>query len=85
MSVPSGTPIKVALDSEVRIRQVGQPIHGKTTDPVYAFDKLLIPDRHSRSTEEFQPSIPFPKRFELCKPWTQIFLRFALSTFSSMN
>ena len=43
MSVPSGTPIKVALDSEVRIRNVGQPIHGKTTDPVYAFDKLLIP------------------------------------------
>ncbi|HEX4785383.1 MAG TPA: hypothetical protein VH350_13650 [Candidatus Sulfotelmatobacter sp.] len=43
MSIPSGTPIKVALDSEVRIRQVGQPIHGKTTDPVYAFDKLLIP------------------------------------------
>ncbi len=43
MSVPSGTPIKVALDSEVRIRSVGQPIHGKTTEPVYAFDKLLIP------------------------------------------
>src|ERR1019366_3731694 len=40
---PSGTPIKVALDSEVRIREVGQPIHGKTTEPVYAFDKLLIP------------------------------------------
>jgi hypothetical protein len=43
MSVPSGTPIKVALDSEVRIREVGQPIHGKTTEPIYAFDKLLIP------------------------------------------
>jgi hypothetical protein len=43
MSVPSGTPIKVALDSEVRVRTVGQPIHGKTTEPVYAFDKLLIP------------------------------------------
>jgi hypothetical protein len=43
MSVPSGTPIKVALDSEVRIRSVGQPIHGKTTEPVYAFDKLLVP------------------------------------------
>jgi hypothetical protein len=43
MSVPSGTPIKVALDSEVRIRQVGQSIHGKTTEPVYAFDKLLVP------------------------------------------
>lgn len=43
MRVPSGTPIKVALDSEVRIREVGQAIHGKTTEPVYAFDKLLIP------------------------------------------
>ena len=43
MSVPAGTPIKVALDSEVRIRRVGQPIHGQTMEPVYAFDKLLIP------------------------------------------
>src|SRR5258708_3586291 len=43
MSVAVGTPIKVALDAEVRIRQVGQAINGKTTEPVYAFDKLLIP------------------------------------------
>jgi hypothetical protein len=33
----------VALDQEVRIRKVGQPVHGKTTEPIYAFDKLLIP------------------------------------------
>src|ERR1039457_3739510 len=43
MSVPAGTPIKVALDSEVRIRSVGQAIQAKTTEPLYAFDKLLIP------------------------------------------
>jgi hypothetical protein len=43
MSVAAGTPIKVALDSEVRIRSVGQSIHGKTVEPVYAFDKLLFP------------------------------------------
>src|SRR5579864_2258730 len=43
MNVPAGTPIKVALDSEVRVRRVGQPIYGKTIGPVYAFDKLLIP------------------------------------------
>jgi len=43
MNVPAGTPIKVALDSEVRIRNVGQTIHGKTTEPLYAFDKLLVP------------------------------------------
>ena len=42
MNVDVGTPIKVAIDSEVRIRAVGQIIHGKTTEPVYAFDKLLI-------------------------------------------
>jgi hypothetical protein len=43
MSVSAGTPIKVALDSQVRIQEVGQIVHGKTTEPVYAFDKLLIP------------------------------------------
>lgn len=43
MSVPAGTPIKVALDSEVRVRKVGQPVRGQTVEPVYAFDKLLIP------------------------------------------
>lgn len=43
MSLPAGTPIKVALDSEVRIKSVGQAICGKTTEPVYGFDKLLIP------------------------------------------
>ena len=29
MSVAAGTPIKVALDSAVRVRRVGQAIHGK--------------------------------------------------------
>lgn len=43
MTVEAGTPIKVALDSEVRVRKIGQAIRGRTTEPVYAFDKLLIP------------------------------------------
>ncbi|HEY3928679.1 MAG TPA: hypothetical protein VGL89_09905 [Candidatus Koribacter sp.] len=43
LTVPSGTPIKIALDREVKIRKVGQPIHGKVVDPVYAFDKLVVP------------------------------------------
>ena len=43
LTVPPGTPLKLALDSEVRVREVGQAIHGKTTEPVYTFDKLLIP------------------------------------------
>ncbi len=43
LTVPAGTPIKVALDREVRIRRVGQQVHGKVVDPVYAFDRLVVP------------------------------------------
>jgi hypothetical protein len=35
--------LKVALDQEVRVQKVGQPIHGKLVEPVYAFDKLVVP------------------------------------------
>jgi hypothetical protein len=27
----------------VKIEEVGQPIHGRTVEPVYAFDKLVVP------------------------------------------
>ena len=43
LTVPLGTPLKVALDREVRVRKVGQAIHGKIMEPVYAFDKLVVP------------------------------------------
>jgi hypothetical protein len=43
LSVPAGTPLPVVLDKEVRIRKVGQPIHGRIAEPVYAFDKLVVP------------------------------------------
>src|ERR1700688_2492050 len=43
LTVQSGTPLPVVLDKEVRIRKVGQPIHGKIAEPIYAFDKLVIP------------------------------------------
>jgi hypothetical protein len=43
LDVPRGTPLKVSLDKEVRIRRVGQSIAGTTTEPIYSFDKLLVP------------------------------------------
>ena len=43
LTVPAGTPLPVVLDKEVRLRKVGQPIHGKIAEPVYAFDKLVVP------------------------------------------
>lgn len=41
--VPKGTAIQVALDKEVKVAKVGQPIHGRTVEPIYAFDKPVIP------------------------------------------
>jgi hypothetical protein len=43
LMVPKGTPLQIALDKEVRVAKVGQPIHGLTVEPIYAFDKLVVP------------------------------------------
>jgi len=43
LEIPAGTPLPVILDGEVRIRKAGQTIHGKIAEPVYAFDKLMVP------------------------------------------
>jgi type IV secretory pathway VirB10-like protein len=41
--VPRGTPIQVALDEEVRVHKIGQTMHARVVEPVYAFDKLVVP------------------------------------------
>jgi hypothetical protein len=43
LAVPKGTPIQVVLDTDVRVKKLGQPIHGRVAEPVYAFDQLVIP------------------------------------------
>ncbi|ABF42121.1 hypothetical protein Acid345_3120 [Candidatus Koribacter versatilis Ellin345] len=43
LTVPIGTPIKIALDHEVKVQKVGQAIHGKVVEPIYAFDQIVIP------------------------------------------
>ncbi len=43
LSLPPGTPIQIALDREVRVKRVGQPIQGHLMEPVYAFDRLVLP------------------------------------------
>ena len=43
LSVPKGTPLQVALDQEIRVKKVGQPVHALIVEPVYAFDRLVIP------------------------------------------
>jgi hypothetical protein len=41
--VPKGLAIQIALDKEVRVRKVGQPLTGHVIEPVYAFDKRVVP------------------------------------------
>jgi hypothetical protein len=43
LTVPTGTAVQVVLDEEVRIKKVGQSVHGWVAEPVYAFDKLVVP------------------------------------------
>jgi hypothetical protein len=43
LTVPKGTAVQVVLDKEVRIQKVGQSIHGRVAEPIYAFDKLVVP------------------------------------------
>lgn len=43
LTVSKGTPLQIALDDEVRVRKVGQPVHGKTVEPVYTFDHVVVP------------------------------------------
>ncbi len=41
--VPRGMAVQIALDKEVRVRKVGQPISGYVVESVFAFDKLVVP------------------------------------------
>ena len=43
LTVAKGTPLQIALDKEIRVSKVGQPIHGLIVAPIYAFDKLVVP------------------------------------------
>src|SRR5579863_9941883 len=43
LSVPRGTPLRVSLDRRVRIDHVGEVVHGKVAETVYAFDQPVIP------------------------------------------
>jgi hypothetical protein len=41
--VSAGRPLRVALDARLRIRRVGQPVTGTLVDPVYAYDRIVLP------------------------------------------
>ncbi len=43
LTIPAGTPLRIAVDQRVRIDHPGQVVHGKLVEAVYAFDQTVIP------------------------------------------
>ena len=43
LTVPKGTSLQVALQNEFRVRKVGQGVEALLVEPVYAFDRLVVP------------------------------------------
>jgi hypothetical protein len=43
LTIAKGSPIQIALDDEIQVKRVGQPIHGHTVEPIYAFDHVVVP------------------------------------------
>lgn len=41
--VKAGRPLHVALDERITVRRVGQPITGTVVEPVYVYDRLVVP------------------------------------------
>ena len=41
--VEAGRPLQVALDQRVSVKRVGQPVTGTLVDPVYGYDRILVP------------------------------------------
>ncbi len=58
--VPSGTPLRVSLIRKVRIRKVGAPVEARVLEPVYAFDRVVVP-AGSEVTGEIVRIVPVSK------------------------
>jgi hypothetical protein len=43
LGIPSGTPLRIALDQRVRVNHPGEVVHGRVVETVYAFDQAVIP------------------------------------------
>ena len=43
LTVPEGTPLRIAIDQKTRVTREGSEVRGKVVEPVYAFDEAVIP------------------------------------------
>ena len=43
LTLPKGTPIRVSLLKKVRILKIGDPVTARVLEPVYSFDRVVVP------------------------------------------
>ena len=43
LNVPSGAPLRIVLERRTRIARIGEPVEGRLTEAVYAFDEVVLP------------------------------------------
>ncbi|MDE3136605.1 MAG: hypothetical protein KGL59_08520 [Acidobacteriota bacterium] len=60
LMVPSGTPLRVSLLKKVKISKVDDPVVAEVTEPVYSFDRVVIP-AGSKVTGKVAQIIPATK------------------------
>ena len=41
--VPTGRPLRVALDGTLTVKRVGQPVTATLVEPLYAYDRIVLP------------------------------------------
>jgi hypothetical protein len=64
----TGTPLRIAIDETTSLRSVGQPVHGTLVEPLYAYDRLVLP-AGARVTGHVA-SLDNPSRFARLRAWS---------------
>src|SRR5215472_398007 len=64
----TGTPLRIAIDETTSLRSVGQPVHGTLVEPLYAYDRILLP-AGARVTGHVE-SLDNPSRFARLRAWS---------------
>jgi hypothetical protein len=42
-TIPAGVPLRIALEGRVKIKRAGEAIRGRLVEPIYVFDRMVLP------------------------------------------
>jgi hypothetical protein len=59
VTLPKGTVLRLALSARTSIGHIGQPVEATIVEPVYSYDRLVIP-AHTKVTGKISELVPSP-------------------------